>query len=51
MFLDRAREGRTDGSLVRFTTPIENGDVAAADARFKEMSAELTPLLATYVPD
>ena len=40
MFLDRAREGRTDGSLVRFTTPIQNGDIAAAEARFHKLSAE-----------
>ncbi len=32
MFLDRARLGRTDGSLVRFTVPIQFGDEEAAEA-------------------
>ncbi len=51
MFLDRAREGRTDGSLVRFTVPVHNGDFDAAEAHFRDLSGRITPLLTTYVPD
>jgi hypothetical protein len=51
MFLDRARFGRTDGSLVRFTVPIEFGDEAAAEATFREFARLVTPELSEYVPD
>ncbi len=51
MFLDRAMRGRTDGSLVRFTVPIEFGDIEAAEARFNEFANQVTPLLTAYVPD
>ncbi|MFK7894218.1 MAG: exosortase C-terminal domain/associated protein EpsI [Myxococcota bacterium] len=51
MFLDRATRGRTDGSLVRFTVPIEFGDEEAAEARFKAFADQVTPLLSAYVPD
>jgi len=51
MFLDRARTGRTDGSLVRFTVPIHNGDVETAEATFQEFARTVTPLLSEYVPD
>jgi EpsI family protein len=51
MFLDRARRGRTDGSLVRFTIPIDHGDVKAAEANFRSLSEAVAPLLSAYVPD
>ena len=51
MFLDRARHGRTDGSLVRFTIPIRNGDTDAAEASFQEFASAVTPLLQEYVPN
>lgn len=51
MFMDRARTGRTDGSLVRFTVPIVRGDVAAAEATFREFARTVTPLLPDYVPN
>jgi len=51
MFLDRARLGRTDGSLVRFTIPINNGNVDAAEASFQEFASAVTPLLHEYVPN
>jgi EpsI family protein len=51
MFLDRARRGRTDGSLVRFTIPIDHGDVEAAEANFRNLSEAVAPLLSAYVPD
>ena len=51
MFLDRARYGRTDGSLVRFTTPIVFGDEEAAEATFQEFARTVTPLLPDFVPN
>jgi len=51
MFLDRARHGRTDGSLVRFTIPVQFGDEVAAEATFNEFAETITPLLADFVPD
>jgi EpsI family protein len=51
MFLDRARTGRTDGSLVRFTVPIINGDVERAERAFARFSHSVTPELAAYLPD
>jgi EpsI family protein len=50
-FWNRATSGRTDGSLVRFTTPIERGDVEAAEARFEEFASVIVPVLPGYVPD
>jgi EpsI family protein len=51
LFLDRARTGRTDGSLVRFTVPIINGDVVAAERAFENFSQSVTPMLTSFVPD
>lgn len=51
MFLDRARTGRTDGSLVRFTVPIVNGDIESAQATFEEFAASITPMLPEFVPN
>ncbi len=51
MFLDRARFGRTDGSLVRFTVPISFGDEDAAEATFQEFAELVTPLLPEFVPN
>ncbi len=50
-FWNRATRGRTDGSLVRFTTPILRGDVAAAEDRFERLASALVPLLPSYVPE
>jgi len=50
MFLDRARYGRTDGSLVRFTVPIQFGDEQAAEETFMDFANAVTPLLTDYVP-
>lgn len=50
-FWDRATRGRTDGSLVRFTTPIVRGDVAGAEARFARFASAVVPELAPYVPE
>jgi EpsI family protein len=51
MFLDRARFGRTDGSLVRFTIPIQFGDEEKAEETFMEFASAVTPLLSDYVPN
>lgn len=48
---DRATRGRSDGALVRFTTPIGRGDVAGAERRVAELAARLVPALQGYVPD
>lgn len=50
-FWNRARRGRTDGSLVRFTTPVHRDDFAAAEARFQELASSVVPLLPAYVPE
>jgi EpsI family protein len=50
-FFDRARRGRTDGALVRFTTPIHRDDVQAAEARFRRFASAVVPLLPDYVPE
>jgi EpsI family protein len=47
---DRARRGRTDGSLVRFTVPLER-ERAAAEARFRELAPRLLAELPAYVPN
>ncbi len=51
LFLDRARRGRTDGSLVRFTTPILRDDEAGAEASFLELAGLVVPRLPEYVPE
>ena len=49
--LDRALEGRTDGSLIRFTVPIIGNDDAAAEATFQDLAPRILTLLADYVPE
>jgi EpsI family protein len=49
-FWDRATKGRTDAALIRFTTPIHRGDVAAAEDRFERFAGVLVPLLPPHVP-
>lgn len=48
---DRATANRTDGALVRFTISIEHGDVARAEAAFRDLSGRIVPLLPAYVPN
>jgi EpsI family protein len=50
-FWNRATRGRTDGSLVRFTTAIERGDVTAAEQRFERFASQMVPLLPPYLPE
>jgi EpsI family protein len=49
--LDRARSGRTDGALMRFTAPIIHKDEAAAERQIHELASEIVPRLAAYVPN
>ena len=49
-FWDRATRQRTDGSLVRFMTPIQRGDVDAAEANIREVAMKIVPLLNDYIP-
>lgn len=52
MFYDRMTRGRTDGSLVRFTVPVQFDQTeASADASFQELAAKVAPLLPDYVPN
>lgn len=50
-FLDRATRNRSDGALVRLTTPIERRDEAGAEARILAFAEALTPLLPEYLPN
>lgn len=47
---DRATRGRTDGSLVRFSIPIEHGDEAQAEKAFEELAPLVVERLGPYVP-
>jgi EpsI family protein len=51
MFMDRALSQRTDGSLVRFTLPIQHGDEKGAEAAFQSLAGSLVPLIPKYVPN
>lgn len=52
MFLDAIRKKRTDGALVRLTTPLAPGeDPAKADLLLSQFSRDVTPELAKYIPD
>jgi EpsI family protein len=48
---DRARGGRTDGALVRFTLPFERDPSDAVDAELLAFAKQITPLLTRYVPN
>lgn len=50
VLLDALRTGRTDGALIRFITPIENGDIGAAEARLTAFIATALPNLPDFVP-
>jgi len=49
--LDRALRSRTDGSLVRFTVPIQQNDVAASDAAFHDLAPQILENLSAFVPE
>lgn len=49
--LDRATRGRTDGSLVRFTTPIVREDEETAEAAIRDLATRMAVQLPHYVPN
>lgn len=52
MVSDAMRMNRTDGALVRVTTPISAGeDASAARARAEAFTAQLAPMLPRFIPD
>lgn len=52
LFWDSVTRRRSDGALIRLTTPLAIGeDVADADRRLAAFAARLAPLLPRYVPD
>jgi len=50
-FLDRALQGRSDGALVRLTTPILRGDDETADRTLRDFAAAVTPHFAGHLPN
>jgi EpsI family protein len=50
LFWDRASRQRTDGALVRFSSPVVRGDTAAADEAILDLAARIVPELPAYVP-
>jgi exosortase D (VPLPA-CTERM-specific) len=52
LMVDSIRTGRTDGALVRLTTPIRPGEADAdAEARLQDVLAELRPHLPRFIPE
>ncbi len=51
MFIDRATRGRTDGSLMRFSIPIERGDVASAEAAFDRFASLMLNEVEPFLPN
>ncbi len=51
VFWDRATERRTDGSLLRFTIPIERDDVDRAEQSFQDLAPRVVEILSDYVPN
>jgi exosortase D (VPLPA-CTERM-specific) len=52
LMVDGIRTGRTDGALVRLTTPILRGEADAdADARLKDVLREVVVQLPRFIPD
>lgn len=52
LFLDGLMLNRTDGSLVRLTTAVSEGEsLHEADERLIAFARSVTPLLAAYIPD
>lgn len=48
---DRATRGRTDGSLVRFTSAFARNDEQAAEEAFRSLAPHILARLPDYVPD
>jgi EpsI family protein len=50
LFWDRARQKRTDGSLVRFTIPMGRDDDEAAESTFRALAPLVTAELPAFSP-
>jgi len=51
LFIDALRMNRTDGAMVRLTTPIPPGeDVQVADERLMAFAKQIQPLMDKYIP-
>jgi EpsI family protein len=48
---DRATQGRTDGSLVRFTVPIARNGEASAEQSFRDLAPLIMARIPAYVPE
>ena len=52
LFIDALTRNRTDGSLVRITTPVNNpDDIADSDKRLAAFAKLVVPLLSSYIPE
>jgi len=52
LFWDALTKNRTDGSLVRLTTPVSTGDdLNKADRRLVEFIKQVEPILPDYIPE
>jgi len=52
LMVDGITTGRTDGALVRLTTPIADGEAeAVAEARLREVMLEMLPTLPRFIPE
>ena len=52
LLLDAIKLNRTDGALVRVTTPVMRGtDIAEAEQRLQDLLRELYPRLSPYIPN
>jgi EpsI family protein len=52
LILDAIRTSRTDGALVRITTPIgSTEEIAAARLRAEEFAIQILPRLSPFIPD
>jgi exosortase D (VPLPA-CTERM-specific) len=51
LFLDAILSNRTDGALVRLTTPLRQGEsIERAESRLNDLMAQVVPQLPLYVP-
>ncbi len=48
---DRATQGRTDGSLIRFTVPILRDDEAGAEESFRDLAPQILARMPAHVPE
>jgi EpsI family protein len=50
LIADAIRLNRTDGAMIRITTPVRGGDVDAAQQKLVSFARELVPFINAYVP-